>query len=272
MVHVTSESLNNWSCQKLCYRLMLQAGTFFEQRYVQRYIYAMFFHSNNAPAQSFGLQGNSNSVSRVFRDVCLEEPPYHTAEELSEGLKHGDEGARLLIVFYLRLRKNGRMRCRVEKAIAAEGTRWVGVLIDEAWRLFLLMRHCAVLYQVKPKSVVAIEGRRAQRRILARSGLARYTTPSVKERAAVKLQSTWNKIHQQWFVLCMDNWYNKHFTTNPDKNYKSLNAQRWPSCYYEIHHATGMVLLASKRWNGVFLLWCACWGALSAPLPVSCVI
>ena len=43
-------------------------------------------------------------ASGVFRDVWLEEPPYHTAEELWEGLKQGDEGARLLFVFFLRLR------------------------------------------------------------------------------------------------------------------------------------------------------------------------
>ena len=46
----------------------------------------------------------------------------------------------------------------------------------------------------------------------------------MKEKAAVSLQTTWNKTHQQWVVLWMDNWYNKQFTTNPDKNDKSLNA------------------------------------------------
>ena len=170
------------------------------------------------------LEKTVAAASGVFRDVCSEEPPYHTAEELWEGLKQGDEGARLLFVFFLRLRKNERTRCSVEKAIAAEGNRWVGVLIVEAWRLYLLMRHRAVPYQGKPKSVVAVEGSRAQRRILARSGLARYSAPSLKEKAAVRLQTTWNKIHQQWVVLWMDNWYNKQFTTNPDKNDKSLNA------------------------------------------------
>ena len=108
------------------------------------------------------------AASGVFRDVCSEEPPYHTAEELWEGLKQGDEGARLLFVFFLRLRKNERTRCSIEKAIAGEGKRWVAVLIEEAWRLYLLMYH-----QGKRKSVIAIEGSRAQRRILARSGLAR---------------------------------------------------------------------------------------------------
>ena len=132
------------------------------------------------------------AASRVFRDVCSEEPPYHTAEELWEALKQGDEGARLLFVFFLRLRKNERTRCSVEKAIAAEGKRWVGVLMKGSWRLYLLMCHRAVPYQGKPKSVVAVEGSRAQRRILARSGLARYNAPSLKEKAAVRLQTTWN--------------------------------------------------------------------------------
>ena len=164
------------------------------------------------------------AASGVFRDVCSGEPPYNTAEELWGGLKQGDEGARLLFVFFLHLLKNERTRCSVQKAIAAEGKRWVAVLIGSAWRLYVLMRHRAVPYQGKPKSVIAIGGSRAQHRILARSGLARYSAPSVKERAAVRLQTTWNKIHQQWVVLSMDNWYNKQFTTNPKKNDKSLNA------------------------------------------------
>ena len=107
------------------------------------------------------LEKTVAAASGVFRDVCSEEPPCHRAEELWEGLKQGDEGARLLCVFFLRLRKNERTRCSVKKAIAAEGKRWVGVLIEEAWRLFLLVRHCAVPYQGKPKSVVAVEGSRA---------------------------------------------------------------------------------------------------------------
>ena len=144
-------------------------------------------------------------------------------------------------MFFLRLRKNERTRCSVEKAITAEGKRWVGVLIEEAWRVFLLMRHRAVPYQGKPKSVVAVEGSRAQRHILAMPGLARYSAPSLKEKAAVRLRTTWNKIHQQWFVLWMDNWNNKQFDTNPDKNDRSLNAT-----------ALAVLLLkdASRYWHG----------------------
>ena len=80
------------------------------------------------------LEETVAAASGVFHDVCSEEPPYHTAEELWEGLKQGDEGARLLFVCFLRLRKNERTRCSVEKAIAAGGKRWVAVLIEEAWR------------------------------------------------------------------------------------------------------------------------------------------
>ena len=170
------------------------------------------------------LEKTVAAASVVFRDVSSEEPQYHTAEELWEGLKQGDEGTRLLFVFFLRLHKNERTRCSVEQATAAGGKRCVAVLLEPAWRLYLLMRPRAVLYQGKPKSVIAIERSRAQRRILARSGLARYSAPSVKERATVRLQTTWNKIHQQWVVLWIDNWYNNQVTTNPDKNEKSLDA------------------------------------------------
>ena len=90
------------------------------------------------------LENTVAAASGVFRDVCSKKPPYHTAEELWEGLRQGDEGARLLFVFFLRLRKNERTRCSVEKPIAAEGKRWVAVLMEEAPRLYLLMRHRAV--------------------------------------------------------------------------------------------------------------------------------
>ena len=187
------------------------------------------------------LEKTVAAASGVFRDVCSEEPPYHTAEELWEALKQGDEGARLLLVFFLLLCKNEWTHCSVEKAIAVEGKRWVRVLIEQAWRLYLLMRHCAVPYRGKPKSVIAIEECRAQRRILAKSGLVRYSAPSVKERFAVRLQTTWNKIHKHWVVLWMDNCCNEQLTTNPDKNDNRLNA-------------TGLAVLvlrdAPRYWHG----------------------
>ena len=38
------------------------------------------------------------AASGVFRDVCSEEPPYHMAEELWEGLKQGDEGNNFVLM------------------------------------------------------------------------------------------------------------------------------------------------------------------------------
>ena len=81
------------------------------------------------------LEKTVAAASGVFRDVCSEEPPYHTAEEWWKGPKQGDEGAQLQFVYFLLQRKNERPRCSVGRAIPAEGKSWVGVLIEEAWRL-----------------------------------------------------------------------------------------------------------------------------------------
>ena len=51
------------------------------------------------------LEQTVATASGVFRDVCSEKPPYPTADKLCEGLKQGDESARLLFVFFQRLRK-----------------------------------------------------------------------------------------------------------------------------------------------------------------------
>ena len=57
------------------------------------------------------LEKTVAAASGVFRDVCSEEPPYHTAQKLWEGLKQEDEGARLLFVFFFCVcaKMNGRV-------------------------------------------------------------------------------------------------------------------------------------------------------------------
>ena len=45
------------------------------------------------------LQKTVAAASGVFRGFCSEGPPYHTAEEVWNELKQGDEGARLLFFF-----------------------------------------------------------------------------------------------------------------------------------------------------------------------------
>ena len=72
---------------------MFQAGNFLKQQYVGRYIYTIFFFTVTMPLRKVSdLEKTVAAASGVFRDVCSKEPPYHTAEELWEGLKHGDEG------------------------------------------------------------------------------------------------------------------------------------------------------------------------------------
>ena len=65
-----------------------------------RYIYARFSHTDTAPAQSVRPEKTVAAASGVFGDVYSEEPSYHRAEELWDGLKHGDKGARLLFTFF----------------------------------------------------------------------------------------------------------------------------------------------------------------------------
>ena len=130
---------------------------------------------------------------------------------------------RAIAFFFLRLRKNESTRYSVEKAIAAEGQRWVGLLIEEAWRPFLLMRHRS---SVSGKTKVCCCNRGEQGATAHCSKVkssAIHRTFSEGE-VAVKLQTPWDKIYQQWVVSWMDNWDNKQFTTNHDKNDKSLNA------------------------------------------------
>ena len=84
------------------------------------------------------LEKTVAAASGIFRDVCSEEPPYPTAKELWEGLKQGDDTAQLPFTFFLRLRKNERTRCNVQKAIASDRKRRVDVLKEETWCLYLL--------------------------------------------------------------------------------------------------------------------------------------
>ena len=53
----------------------------------------------------------------------------------------------IVICFFSASAENERTHCSVEKAIAAEGKEWVGVLIEEAWHLYLMMRNRAVPYR-----------------------------------------------------------------------------------------------------------------------------
>ena len=68
------------------------------------------------------LEKTVPAVSGVFCDVCSGK----------RRITRQKNCGRLLFVFFLRLRKNERMCCNVEKAIVAEGKRWVAVLIENS--------------------------------------------------------------------------------------------------------------------------------------------
>ena len=77
------------------------------------------------------------AASGMSEDICPEKLPYHTAEELWELPKEGDEYARVLLTLLLRLRKNERTCCSVQNALASEGERFVDVLKQANWPTYL---------------------------------------------------------------------------------------------------------------------------------------
>ena len=198
---------------------MIQEKNFFEHPYVGRYIYALFSHSDNALAQSVRPQKNHGSCIWSIPCCLLRGTAVLHGKELCEGLKHGTR-ARDCFFF---LRKNERTRYSVEKAIAAEGKRWVGVLIEEAWRVFLLMRHRSSVSR-KTKVCCCDRGEQGATAHFSKVKSSAIHRTFSEGEVAVKLQTPSDKIYQQWVVLWMDNWDNKEFTTSHDKNDKTLNA------------------------------------------------
>ena len=85
------------------------------------------------------LEKTVAAASGMFQDICSRELPYHTAEKWWEGLKEGDEYARLLFTLFLQLHKNERTRCSIQNAIASEGKRLLDVLKQATWPFFLLI-------------------------------------------------------------------------------------------------------------------------------------
>ena len=126
------------------------------------------------------------AASGVVRDVCSGGPPWHTAEDLLQGLKQGDEATRLLFHFFSASAKKRKKALQLRKAIASEDKRLVGVPIEKPLGFSLSMRYRAVPYQETSKSLVAIERSRWQRCILPRSGLARISQEHDSHRCCVR--------------------------------------------------------------------------------------
>ena len=86
----------------------------------------------------------------ALREACAAEPAYQTADDLWKGLKRNDLAAQLVLTFAQRLRFNKRTRHSLPAAKRQEDKRWVRILRQEGWNLYLLMRQRAVPNRKKP--------------------------------------------------------------------------------------------------------------------------
>ena len=86
----------------------------------------------------------------ALREACAAEPAYQTADDLWKGLKRNDLAAQLVLTFAQRLRFNKRTRQSLPAAKRQEDKRWVRILRQEGWNLYLLMCQRAVPNRKKP--------------------------------------------------------------------------------------------------------------------------
>ena len=80
----------------------------------------------------------------ALREACGAEPAYQPAGDLWNGLKRNDLAAQLVLTFAQQLRSNKRTRHSSPAAKRQEDKRWVHILPQEGWILYLLMRPWAV--------------------------------------------------------------------------------------------------------------------------------
>ena len=88
----------------------------------------------------------------ALREACAAEPAYQTADDLWKGLKPNDFAAQLVLTFAQRLRFNKRTPHSLPAAKRQEDKRWVCILRQEGWNLYLLMRQRAVPNRKKPET------------------------------------------------------------------------------------------------------------------------
>ena len=75
----------------------------------------------------------------ALREACAAEPAYQTADDLWKGLKRNDLEAQLVLTFAQRLRFNKGTRHSLPAAKRQVDKRWVRILRQENWNLYLLM-------------------------------------------------------------------------------------------------------------------------------------
>ena len=158
----------------------------------------------------------------ALREACAAEPAYQTAGDLWKGLKRNDLAAQLVLTFAQRLRFNKRTRHSLPAAKRQEDKRWVRILQQEGWNLYLLMRQRAVPNRKKPGNTTGYLTQ-TERRTKVRLGQADAAADTVDEQAAAALKATWSLVLSSCCVLWIDNWYRAQYTTHPDESDRSQN-------------------------------------------------
>ena len=88
----------------------------------------------------------------ALREAWAAYPAYQIADDLWNGLKRNDLAAQLVLTFAQRFRFNKRMRHSSRAAKRQEDKRWVRILRQEGWKLYLLMRQQAVPNRKKTRN------------------------------------------------------------------------------------------------------------------------
>ena len=147
----------------------------------------------------------------ALREACVAEPAYQTADDLWKGLKRNDLAAQLVLTFAQR-----------PAAGRQEDKRWVRILRQGGWNLYLLMRQRAVPNRKKPGNTTGYLTQ-TERRTKVRLGQADTAAHTVDEQAAAAVKATWSLVLSSCCVLWIDIWYRAQYTTHPDESDRSQN-------------------------------------------------
>ena len=156
------------------------------------------------------------------REACAAEPAYETADDLWKGLKRNNLAAQLVLTFEQRHRFNKRTRHSLPAAERHEDKRWVRILRQEGWNLYLLMRQQAVPNRKKPENTAGYLTQ-TERRTEVRLGQPAAAADTVDEQALAALKATWPLVLSSCCVLWIDNWYRAQYTTHQDESDRSQN-------------------------------------------------
>ena len=137
-------------------------------------------------------------------------------------MKRNDPAVQLVLTFAQQLRFNKRTRHSLPAAKRQEDKRWVRILRQEGWILYLFMRQRAVPKRKKAgnttRYLTQIEGRTKER-----LGQANAAADTMDEQAAAALKATWTLVLASCCVPWIDNWYRAQYTTHLDESDRSQN-------------------------------------------------